>query len=75
MCMFCKNSQIKENTVTHVVNHQNCTIIVKNVPCLECKQCGEKYYADEVAERLENIIKYAGTVNSGAGYTRLLANT
>ncbi len=56
MYMFCKKSQIKENTATHVVNHQNCTIIVNNVPCLECKQCGEKYYTDEIAERLENII-------------------
>ncbi len=40
-----------------MVNVQNCTIIIKNVPCLECEQCGEKYYTDEVAERLENIIR------------------
>lgn len=51
MCMYCKNS-----TTTHVVNYNNCTIIIKNVPCLECTQCGEKYYIDEVAEHLEDIV-------------------
>lgn len=56
MCMFCGNSITVESTTTHVVNVQNYTIIVKNVPCLECEQCGKKYYTDEVAEQLENII-------------------
>jgi YgiT-type zinc finger domain-containing protein len=56
MCMFCRNSITVESTTTHVVNVQNYTIIVKNVPCLECEQCGKKYYTDEVAEQLENII-------------------
>lgn len=26
-----------------------------DVPCLECDQCGEKYYTDEVAEKLEKM--------------------
>lgn len=56
MCMFCRNSITVESATTHVVNVQNYTIIVKNVPCLECEQCGKKYYTDEVAEQLENII-------------------
>ena len=29
------------------------------IPCLECEQCGEKYYTDEVAERLEIIVNMA----------------
>lgn len=33
--------------------------MIKNVPCLECEQCGEKYYTDEVAEQLEKIINTA----------------
>lgn len=39
--------------------HKNCIIVIKNVPCLECDQCGEKYYTDEVAERLELIVNMA----------------
>ena len=56
MCMFCKNKTFIESTTTHVVNYQNCIIIIRNVPCLECDQCGEKYYTDEVAEKLERIV-------------------
>ena len=59
MCMYCKNSTTVNSTTTHVVNYKNCIIVIKNVPCLECEQCGEKYYTDEVAERLETIVNMA----------------
>ena len=52
MCMYCKNSTTVNSTT-------NCIIVIKNVPCLECEQCGEKYYTDEVAERLETIVNMA----------------
>ena len=56
MCMYCKGKDFFESTTTHVVNYKNCLIIIKNVPCLECEQCGEKFYTDEVAEILDKII-------------------
>ena len=59
MCMYCKNSTTVNSTTTHVVNYKNCIIVIKNILCLECEQCGEKYYTDEVAERLEEIINTA----------------
>ena len=55
----CQNSTTVNSTTTHVVNYKNCIIVIKNVPCLECDQCGEKYYTDEVAERLELIVDMA----------------
>ncbi len=62
MCMFCKNKTYTESTTTHVVNYQNSIIIIRNVPCLECDQCGEKYYTDEVAEKLERLVNSAKQV-------------
>ena len=59
MCMFCKNTTTIQSTTTHVVNYKDCIIVIKNVPCLECDQCGEKYYTDEVAEKLEMIVNMA----------------
>ena len=56
MCKYCKNNTTIDNTTTHVVNYKNCIIVIKNVPCLECTQYGEKYYTDEVAEHLEDIV-------------------
>ena len=47
MCMFCKCDTVKQSTTTHVVNYKNSIIVIKNVPCEECEQCGEKYYTDE----------------------------
>ena len=54
LCWYCKNS-----TTTFVVNYKICKKKFKIVPCLECEQCGEKYYTDEVAERLETIVNMA----------------
>ena len=59
MCMYCKSGEFVESLTTHVVNHKNCLIIIKNVPCMECEQCGEKYYSDEVAKHLDRIVSAA----------------
>ena len=59
MCMFCKCDTVKESVTTHVVNYGNCIIVIKNVPCEECEQCGEKFYTDEVTERLEELVSAA----------------
>jgi YgiT-type zinc finger domain-containing protein len=31
-------------------------IIIKNVPCHKCSQCGEVSYSGEVVEKIEKII-------------------
>lgn len=54
-CFMCKG-QLEQSTTDHVVKLKNCIIIVKHVPCERCKQCGETYYNDEVAEQLERIV-------------------
>ena len=56
MCMYCKGGDFIESTTTHVVNYKDSLIIVENVPCLECDQCGETYFTDDVARRLEEIV-------------------
>jgi hypothetical protein len=49
---------IKNSFTTHVVNYIN-SVIIKNVPCEECEQCGEIFYTDEVAEQLEKLVEAA----------------
>ncbi|MCI9357376.1 MAG: YgiT-type zinc finger protein, partial [Lachnospiraceae bacterium] len=39
--------------------YKGCVIIVKNVPCEECEQCGAKYYSDETARQLEKLVNTA----------------
>lgn len=59
MCKLCKCDTVKQSTTTHVFNYKNSIIVIKNVPCEECEQCGEKYYTDEVAEQLEKMVNLA----------------
>ena len=59
MCMYCKCQTVTNSITTHVVNYKGCLIIIKNVPCEECEQCGEKFYTDEVAIKLEQIVNAA----------------
>lgn len=54
--MLCKCNTVRQTTTTHVVNYKGNIIVIKNVPCEECEQCGEKFYTDEVAGRLEEIV-------------------
>lgn len=63
MCIYCKGD-LKESLTTHVVNYNNCIIVVKNVPCEECQQCGETYFSDETMEALEHIVNTAKALAS-----------
>ena len=59
MCMYCKCKDTIQSTTTHVVNNKDCVIVIINVPCEECEQCGEKYYSNEVAYQLEKLVNNA----------------
>ncbi|CDB90882.1 ygiT-type zinc finger domain protein [Clostridium sp. CAG:253] len=59
MCMFCKCDTVTQSLTTHVVNYNGAIIVIKNVPCEECEQCGEKFYTDDVAEKLEKMVNTA----------------
>ena len=52
------------NMITHVVDHDGSTLIVKNAPCLECEKCGATYFEGPVAKRLEKIIDKLKSINA-----------
>ena len=47
-CFFCKNGTVIHTVTTYMVDLETCIVIVKNVPCEECTQCGEKYFTDSI---------------------------
>ena len=59
MCKYCKNEHLIKSTTTHVVDFKTHLIIVRNVPCLECDQCGETYFSMEISRQLEKIVNEA----------------
>ena len=55
-CFYCKGN-IEASTTTYMTDYQGCYIIIKNVPCEKCSQCGEEYLNGETLERIEEIIQ------------------
>ena len=43
MCVFCKGKLIPATT-DYIEKIGNYVVIIKNVPCEKCEQCGEEYF-------------------------------
>ena len=53
---------MEEGKTLHVVELENgCIIVIKNVPCFKCEQCGETWISGGVTKRLEQIINQLET--------------
>lgn len=65
-CLSCKNETMIDSTTTYFANLPNCYLIIENVPCKKCTQCGDEVFSMSVMERIEQIIesvkKIAGKV-------------
>lgn len=59
MCNACFNDNKLNTKTTFTVEYNECIIVVKNVPCLECEICGEITFTDEVSEKLELLVNGA----------------
>jgi YgiT-type zinc finger domain-containing protein len=55
-CFLCKGD-MNSSTTTYMTTHNNCYIIIKNVPCLKCDQCGEEYIDGSTLMKIESIIE------------------
>ncbi len=56
-CLSCKMEEMKEDTNPYFVKLSNCYVIIENVPCYKCNQCGEVYYKASVLERIDEILE------------------
>ena len=56
MCFFCKGVLLDDIT-NHFVDLGSSMIIVRNVPCQKCDQCGEVVYSGIIVRRIEQIVK------------------
>lgn len=55
-CFYCKGNMI-EATTTYMEDLGDCIVIIKNVPCNKCTQCGEVSYNGTVVRQIEKIIE------------------
>ena len=55
-CFYCKGN-VEASTTTYMTDYHGCYIIIKNVPCEKCAQCGEEYLNGETLEKIEKIVQ------------------
>lgn len=58
-CLSCKSGNMEESTTTYTAVLKNCILIIKNVPCMKCEQCGEVLYNTDTLEKIDDIIAMA----------------
>jgi len=55
MCIFCKGTLNKGKT-DYIENNKNLVILIRDVPCEKCGQCGEIYYDNDTVQVLEKAL-------------------
>ena len=55
-CFICRGN-LEKATTTYMTEYNGCYIIIKNVPCTRCTQCGEEYLNGVTLKRIEDIIE------------------
>ena len=55
-CLLCKG-EMKPSATIHTVQLKNCVVVIKNVPCLKCEQCGEVVLSADTVEKIEHILQ------------------
>ena len=66
-CVICKTGETSTKTTTVTFEKNGSTMILKDVPCERCEQCGEIYLSNEITRKLMDIVeklsKIGGEVN------------
>ena len=45
-----------EDKTTYFAQLKNCYVIIENVPCLKCDQCGDVVFKGSVVEKIDDIL-------------------
>lgn len=54
-CDLC-GGKVEEELISYTLFYEGHWIVVENVPAKVCQQCGEKLFAPDTVDRLQNII-------------------
>lgn len=54
-CMSCKSDSMVDSKTIYFAQLNNCYVIIENVPCKKCDQCGEEFFTVSVMEKIDTI--------------------
>jgi len=55
MCISCKGA-LELSKTDYIENNKNLVILVRDVPCEKCRQCGETYFDNSTVQSLEKVL-------------------
>ena len=55
-CLACKSDTMVDATTTYFAQVSSGYVIIENVPCKKCTQCGEEFFSASVVECIEQIL-------------------
>ena len=47
---------MEESKTTYFAQLKDCYVIIENVPCMKCGQCGEVVFRNSIAEKIDDIL-------------------
>lgn len=74
MCTFC-GGKLKPDITEYIEKQGNYIVVIKNVPCEKCEQCGEVYFSNEVVQVIEKILDTIQYISSELTVTVIDYNT
>lgn len=63
-CLSCKHGNMSPSTTTYFTEFDHCMLIIKNVPCFECDQCGDVVFSTSGHRKIEHIVALAKQLTS-----------
>lgn len=54
-CFYCKG-EMNNAVTTYMTELKNCIVIIKNVPCFKCTQCGEVSFSGNTMKKIDTIL-------------------
>lgn len=77
MCIFCKG-KLEQTITDYVENAGGHVVLIRDVPCEKCKQCGEVFFDNATVCAIEDILaqmqSFKGEISlSVLDYTKVVA--
>ncbi len=63
-CLICKTGNMIDSKEAYIAQFNGCYIIIENVPCKKCDQCGEVLFSSKVMEKIDDIISNVQNIAS-----------
>ena len=63
-CLACRSGKMSESFEPYFAKLKSGYLIIENVPCWKCAQCGEVLFSMDVIEKIEKIVASYNKVES-----------